>query len=434
MTTTSPQGKPEEKKKEARPGLTDNYTPAANVLIQGFSELSISERYVAIGLVSLYWDEKVYPVSLRELAAKIQVDHTTLRSRAGKRPAEGILDKLWRLGIIGLLEGKPINETGNKGRVQTYLRVNHRFIAERNSDCTQGKKAKTPRYTVGITNSSRDETTVGDTNHTVGDTNHTVGDTNHTVVHACVKSPHKNSNTSQEREESFSDGESGSYSRRSEQPEMPEKKGPSMAEWFAELDAKMDALDAEYSSRLQEDKAHQYTNPTLFQESVPAKSVAPKVVFNDMTKDLLQRDNRPPTPAEQKRIDDKERRERAQQVRKRTEELWLLFDRLFKSRVNRYGYNKPQVEELALNDLAKDEIIEKAFEAVAKSDAVKKDPTRLSITNIAIAVPSFIRVEQIKVVQANQPKEETALEKIRREERECAMRLQAQARQKEMAQ
>lgn len=191
--------KPEEKK-EVRPGLTDNYTPAANVLIQGFPELSISERYVVIGLVSLYWDEKVYPVSLRELAAKIQIDHTTLRSRGGKRPAEGILDKLWRLGFIGLMEGKPLTDIGNKGRVQTYLSVNHRFIADQNQMRTQDKKTKSPRYTtVGITNSETDKPTVGndndmvgDTNDTVVNTNVTVGNTNHTVVHVSTKTPPKN--------------------------------------------------------------------------------------------------------------------------------------------------------------------------------------------------------------------------------------------------
>lgn len=191
----------QETRKEVRPGLTDNYTPAANILIRGFSELSISERYVAIGLVSLYWDEKVYPVSLRELAARIQIDHTALRSRGGKRPAEGILDKLWRLGIIGLMEGKPLTETGNKGRVQTYIVVNHSFIAECNRTCQTPKGSKTPRYTVGSTNSKNrsthtvgtDNNNVGKNNHTVGTTNDTVENTNHTVVHSSVESPPKNS-------------------------------------------------------------------------------------------------------------------------------------------------------------------------------------------------------------------------------------------------
>jgi hypothetical protein len=257
--------RPQEPKKEARPGLTDNYTPAANVLIQGFSELSISERYVAIGLVSLYWDEKVYPVSLRELAAKIQINHTTLRSRAGKRPAEGILDKLWRLGIIGLLEGKPTAETGNKGRVQTYLCVNHRFIAERNSDCTQGKKAKTPRYTVGTTNSSTDETTVGSDNNTVGDTNDTVGSTNHTVVHVSVNVPPKNNKNSKNLEESFPTPEEVSCSQTLSQP-TPEKNDDALLQQIAELRRQLAEAKAD-SSRLQEKHNNQSTSeqPT-FQE------------------------------------------------------------------------------------------------------------------------------------------------------------------------
>lgn len=348
--TVSQDGKPEEKKKEARPGLTDNYTPAANVLIQGFSELSISERYVAIGLVSLYWDEKVYPVSLRELAAKIQINHTTLRSRGGKRPAEGILDKLWRLGIIGLLEGKPLTDIGNKGRVQTYLRVNHRFIAERNQDCTQGKKAKTPRYTVGTTNSSTDEATVGNDNHTVGDTNDTVGNTNHTVVHVSVELPHKNNKNSKNLEDSFSTPENVSCSQTLSQP-PPEKKDDALLaaqQRIAELEQQLASSQAD-SSRLQENKAHQSTEQPSSQEKKPDFLAG----LNDMSV-------RQPTPAEQKRIDAAAQRARDKQIKSRQEEIWLYYGKLTGSTAIRDLWSEKAVKALAEGD-ATDEKIQKTF-------------------------------------------------------------------------
>lgn len=172
------------------------------------------------------------------------------------------------------------------------------------------------------------------------------------------------------------------------------------------------------SSRLQENKAHQSIDILTSQETVPAqKSAAPKLP--NMTRDVLQRENRPPTVAEQKRIDEREQREKAQQVTRRKAELWTLFDGLFGSRVDRAGYNKSHVEGLALNPLATDPIIKQAFESVAKSAADKKDPTKLTITNVANVVPAYIRTEQIKVVQSKQPKQETELERMKREQREA---------------
>lgn len=149
--------RPTEAKKEVRPGLTDNYTPAANVLIRGFKELSATERFVAIGLVNLFWDEEIHAVSLRELANKLNINYTTLRSHDGKRPTEGILDKLWRIGVIGgLLEGKPTNEMGTKGHIKTYLWVNHHYIAERNQEiASEAKQKREPRYAGGKSNTSQ---------------------------------------------------------------------------------------------------------------------------------------------------------------------------------------------------------------------------------------------------------------------------------------
>lgn len=203
------------KSREVRPGLTDCYTPIANVLIKGFPELSISERYVVIGLVNLFWDERVYPVSLRELAKEIQVNHTMLRSRAGKHPAEGILDKLWRLGIIGLMEGKPLTHLGNKGRIQTYIWINHHYIAERNLESTLEEKAKrqarTPRYqriTVSDITTKKEQDTVDDTNSEVVQDNGKVGDIDHTVESSRSNLTHKNSNNTKntERESSENPG------------------------------------------------------------------------------------------------------------------------------------------------------------------------------------------------------------------------------------
>jgi hypothetical protein len=224
--------------------------------------------------------------------------------------------------------------------------------------------------------------------------------------------------------DSFSTPENVSCSQTLSQPPDDKKKDAFIAEQaqqIAELQHQLAEAQAN-SSRLQENKAHQSSNPTLFQETAPVESAVPKVVFPDMTKDVLQRDTRQPTPSEQKRIDEKEKRETNARIQKRIVDLWELFDVLFHSHVSRYGYNKPQVEDLAKNALATDEVIKTAFEAVAKSEAVKKDPGKLNITNIANVVPAYIRAAEIKVVESNAPKQETTLEKMKRERQEAMER------------
>lgn len=136
----------------------------------------------------------------------------------------------------------------------------------------------------------------------------------------------------------------------------------------------------------------------------PAKPT-PAHVFPDLRAGLNERDVRQITTAEQKRIDAAEQRQKEQREKKRTLEVWELFDTLFGSSVDRYGYNKPHVLSLAKNTLATDAVITTAFNAVANSQAVKNNPAKLTITEVTNVVPSYIRAEQIKVVSShNKPK------------------------------
>lgn len=342
--------------KAPRPGLNDNYSKTANVLIQGYPELSLQDRYVAIGLISLYWDEKAYPVSLRELAAKIHVDHTSLRSRGGVRPSEGILDRLWRFGLIGLMEGKPITETGNKGRVQTYLTVNHSEIAAQNAKFALEKKGKSPRSTVVNDNSKRtpEKETVVPDNHTVVISNDTVVNDNHTVVHVSTKVPPNTSNTSKDIEDSFS---------------APED----LQQRIAELEQQL----AE-SQRLQENKAHQ---SIVSQEIVPPEKTPPTFA-GPLSMKPDQPTFRLPTANEIEK-----------QYRQREREVWALLDTLFGVQVTRGGYNKAPVERMARNEDFTDEHITIAFKAIDQDKY-----TKLTVANIENEMPTRVR-EFRKVIQ-----------------------------------
>lgn len=170
------------------------------------------------------------------------------------------------------------------------------------------------------------------------------------------------------------------------------------------------------SSRLQE------TEIPSQQELLPTEKPARKYdIPTDLRAGLNERDvTQPLSKKEQERIDKAEQDAKKRVEEKRAREIWLLFDNLFLGPVDRYGYNKAHVERtLATNSLATDEIITRAFQDIANSDAVKKDPRKLDITAIANVVPSYIRAAQIKVVE-NKPKksiDEQIAENIREAEK-----------------
>lgn len=68
--------------------------------------------------------EGPYRLSLREIASLTGVDHAVLKSKDGKSPREGILNRLQDIGYITIIHAKPINElSGKPGRTQTYLYI-----------------------------------------------------------------------------------------------------------------------------------------------------------------------------------------------------------------------------------------------------------------------------------------------------------------------
>src|SRR5579885_2170925 len=138
MTATRAQGKTESPKKMDD---KDNFSQIANVLIQGYPELDLQSRYVPIALTSVCWEEKYYPLSLRQIASLAHVDHTALRSRNGAKPREGILDRLKRVGILDYKDEKPTDPTtGKEGRSQTYICIRYSNIWKENARFFADKK------------------------------------------------------------------------------------------------------------------------------------------------------------------------------------------------------------------------------------------------------------------------------------------------------
>lgn len=180
----------------------ENFSQIANVLIQGYPELDIQDRYVPIALASVCWEEKFYPLSLRQIASITRVNHTALRSRAGQHPREGVLDRLKRVGILDFREEKPTDPTtGKEGRSQTYICIRYSNIWRENTKFFAGKKAVKIAASVDHVNSDThvsvdtDNTCVDVVNHTVDTVNVSVDVVNHTVDGACSNAAHNTINT-----------------------------------------------------------------------------------------------------------------------------------------------------------------------------------------------------------------------------------------------
>ena len=164
------------------------FSQIPHVLIQGYDGLDMQDRYAVIALASVCWEERFYPLSLRQIAKVTRIDHTALRSRAGKNPREGVLDRLKRYGLIDFLADKPTSEiTGNPGRAQTYICICYAAIWAENARFSVEKRTVRIIPSVDVVNSISP--------HTVDTVNHTVDTVNHTVDGACSNAGHNTSNT-----------------------------------------------------------------------------------------------------------------------------------------------------------------------------------------------------------------------------------------------
>lgn len=178
------------------------FTQSPNMLLYGLPQLPILDKWALITLIGLCWDrsqtgksleeiEGPYKLSLREISNITGVDHTSLRTKHGKNPREGVLDRLERFGYVSVCEGRPIDEyTGTLGREQTYLYIHLRRIWEENSCFADAWRVPQNRlvreelieFTVGVVNSD-----VDDINSSVDKNNSDVDHANHTVDGASTK-------------------------------------------------------------------------------------------------------------------------------------------------------------------------------------------------------------------------------------------------------
>lgn len=111
------------------------FTKSPNFLFYGLPNLSIQDKWALLALMSMCWDrrksgvtlkelEGPYKLSLREIATITGVKHTILRSKEGKDPREGVLNRLAALGYVTIVDARPKSEiTGKPGRLQTYLYI-----------------------------------------------------------------------------------------------------------------------------------------------------------------------------------------------------------------------------------------------------------------------------------------------------------------------
>jgi hypothetical protein len=116
-----------------------------NLILYGLPDVQPSDKWLLLSLMGLCWNrqkigkslkelEGPYQFSLRQIAAIGGVAHATLRSKEGKNPREGSLDRLQALGYITIFDACPINEmTKSVGRKQTYLYIHLQKIWDDNA-------------------------------------------------------------------------------------------------------------------------------------------------------------------------------------------------------------------------------------------------------------------------------------------------------------
>lgn len=168
------------------------FTQSPNVILYGLPHLPIQDRWALLTLMGLCWDrsqtgktleelEGPYKLSLREISNLTGVDYTILRSKQGKNPREGVLDRLGRFGYIAICEGRPVEEyTGALGREQTYLYIHLRKIWLENMSFADVWRVPANR----LTNANLVAFTVDHANSHVDVANSSVGNANNHVDHA----------------------------------------------------------------------------------------------------------------------------------------------------------------------------------------------------------------------------------------------------------
>ena len=98
-----------------------------HIILYGLPNIPTQDRLALISLIGLTWlgsgktmkeREGPYKLSLREIANITGIQHASLRSKEGKAPREGVLDRLQAIDYITFFDAKPIDP--NTGRGEEY--------------------------------------------------------------------------------------------------------------------------------------------------------------------------------------------------------------------------------------------------------------------------------------------------------------------------
>lgn len=182
-----------------------------HIVLYGLPDLPVQDKWALSALIGMAWlsngktdkeREGPYKLSTREISNITGIQHATLRSKEGKAPRVGVLDRLQETGYITFFDAKPIDPTtGKEGRMQTYLYVHLERIWKDNAKFveTWNKPAHKPalwmsykEVTVDHDNSNivdEDNTTVDVDSSDVDHDNVTVDEDNVTVDNVSSKSP-----------------------------------------------------------------------------------------------------------------------------------------------------------------------------------------------------------------------------------------------------
>ena len=170
------------------------FTKSPNFLFYGLPSLSIQDKWALLALMSMCWDrrkagvtlkelEGPYKLSLREIATITGVKHTILRSKEGKDPREGVLNRLAALGYVTIVDARPKSEiTGKPGRLQTYLYIHLEKIWADNALFFETWNAPLNRL-VSKNSFEIDPSTVNVVNSDVNHGNNNVNEDNNEVNH-----------------------------------------------------------------------------------------------------------------------------------------------------------------------------------------------------------------------------------------------------------
>jgi hypothetical protein len=197
-----------EEKKKAENGT---FGQVPHILLYGLPDVPAQDKWALASLIGLTWlgtgktdkeREGPYKLSLREIANITGVQHASLRSKGGKAPREGVLDRLQAIGYITFFDAKPIDRsTGKVGRKQTYLIIHLERIWKDNAAFVETWNKPSPKpalwgtyqeVTVDEDNShivDEDNITVDHDNNDVDVDNDVVDQDNVTVDDVSTKSP-----------------------------------------------------------------------------------------------------------------------------------------------------------------------------------------------------------------------------------------------------